>query len=352
MEPIPLHHVWTYTDVDRAYWSEHLEDWVPRRIFDAHVHISDRKFCLEPMTDEKRRQFWVNELEESISAADLQRCMDVVFPGRKLSILAMGYPSLRHDVEAVNDDLQAECVRRGWRNLAMIRPQWPVEKVAALLDRPGVVGVKVYYDLISYDPNSRDKHLEASIFEFLPHHQLELLNDRRCWVTLHVPKAGRLGHPDNVAEVKEIRRRYPNVVLVVAHFGRSYTMPHARESLPQLADDPGLYFDNAGVMNGDVHRFAMETLGPERVVFGTDHPLFFMRGRRRWDGRTYINHTSHPFHFNVNREPPDVEAGYTLYLYQQLTSIKQACQDLALTRQQIEGIFRDNAARLLSLDAT
>ena len=27
----PLYHVWQYTDVDRRFWQEHLEDWVPRR---------------------------------------------------------------------------------------------------------------------------------------------------------------------------------------------------------------------------------------------------------------------------------------------------------------------------------
>lgn len=41
MEPIPLHYVWQYTDVDRAFWQEHLEGWLPSRIFDAHTHVID-----------------------------------------------------------------------------------------------------------------------------------------------------------------------------------------------------------------------------------------------------------------------------------------------------------------------
>ena len=61
------------------------------------------------------------------------------------------------------------------------------------LDQPDVLGVKVYYALIGQDPMTRDKYLEASIFDFLPHHQLEVLNERGAWVTLHVPRAGRLG---------------------------------------------------------------------------------------------------------------------------------------------------------------
>ena len=91
----------------------------------------------------------------------------------------------------------------------VIRPQWTQDDVAALLDAPSVIGVKPYYSLISPSDETRDVHLEASIFEFLPHHILEVVNDRHAWVTLHVPKADRLGHADNVREVREIRRRYP-----------------------------------------------------------------------------------------------------------------------------------------------
>ena len=35
MNPIPLHHAWKYTDVDRAFWAEHLDGWLPHRIVDV-----------------------------------------------------------------------------------------------------------------------------------------------------------------------------------------------------------------------------------------------------------------------------------------------------------------------------
>ena len=232
--------------------------------------------------------------------------------------------------------------------LACIGPDWPLDEVARLLDLPRVKGVKVYYAMIpGQDPNTRDSHLEASIFDFLPHGQLELLNRRRAWVTLHVPKADRLGHPDNISQIKEIRRRYPDITLVIAHLGRSYTLPHAEESLPKLADDEGLYFDNSAVLNPDVHRFALETLGPGRILYGTDNPVFYMRGIRQWDGRKYVNRTNYPFHFNRDREPPEVEAKYTLMMYEALLAVKKACRTLGLGRPDVEAIFHDNARRLI-----
>jgi predicted TIM-barrel fold metal-dependent hydrolase len=345
MGPLRLHHVWNYTDVDRAFWEEHLEPWLPERIFDAHTHVNEPAFRRQEPTDEMRRQYWVNEVMEPIGAADAQRCSELVFPGREFCCLCFGFPSLEYDIQRSNTALQAECAQRGWYQLAVVRPQWPADRVARELDKPRVIGVKVYYALISHDPATRDKHLEASIFDFLPHHQLELLNERGAWVTLHVPKADRLGHPANIAEIKEIRRRYPGIVLVIAHLGRCYTLPHAQEALPQLADDEGLLFDSSAVVNADVYRFALETLGPRRILYGTDNPVFYMRGRRQFRGKTYVNRTSHPFFFNRDREPPEVEAGYTLYMYEDLRAIRQAAEELGLDRRDIQDFFAGNAQR-------
>jgi len=343
-----LFYVWTYNDKDRCFWKNHFEDWLPEKIFDAHTHIQDPRHRRISMSDEKRKQYWVNEVFEPIGAADAQRCHEIVFPGRSVSCLAFGVPSLEFDVEKGNKQLVTDSIRYGWKSLAVVLPQWSAEKLAEELNRPNVAGVKPYYALIGYDSKSRDKYLEASIFDFLPHHQLEVLNARRAWVTLHVPRAERLGHPRNIAEIRELRRRYPRIVLVIAHLGRSYTLPHAKEALPQLADDSGLFFDTSAVLNPEVLRFAMKTLGSQRILFGTDNPIFYMRGRRRWYGRTYQNHTNYPFHFNQNRESPEIEAEYTLYMYEGIKALKTGCEDLKYDRRAIENIFYRNAESLLN----
>jgi len=347
VKPVPLYHVWEYTDVDRAFWAEHLEDWVPRRIVDAHVHLARASDRIEPMTEAKRRQYWVNEVSNPIDADTAARCQELVFPGREVTCVAMGPPNLDFDLEASNAYVSEACAARGWHALALLRPQWPAERLAAELARPAVIGVKPYYALISPARDTRDKHLAAGIFEFLPHHALEVLDDRRAWITLHVPRAERLGHPDNLREVREICRRYRRLVLVVAHLGRSYTLPHAREGLPPLAQEANLVFDLSAVLNPDVLALALELFGAGRLLYGTDNPVFYMRGRRQWRGRTYVNRTSYPFGFNTEREPPEVEATYTLMMYEHLRAIRRACEDAGLGRGEIEAIFHGNAERLI-----
>ena len=353
MGPVLLHNVWQYTDVDHAFWQEHLEGWVPGRIIDAHIHIDNPAHRRAPMTEERKRESWVAEVFEPMDAPTSEHCDAIVFPNRHVTHVAMGSPDLAFDIEEANEYVRTECLRRQWHSLTLLRPEWTAERAAEELARPGVIGFKPYYALIGYDPSSRDRYIEASIFDFLPHHILEVLDDRRAWLTLHVPKANRLPHRDNVREVKEIRRRYPNIIVVIAHFGRCYTEPHAREGLPLLSDDPGLYFDNSAVLNPSVHRIALEQIGPRRIMYGTDNPVFYMRGRRQWNGRQYINRTNHDFCFNKEREAPEIEANYTLYMYEALQALKSVCEELGISRRQVEGMFHDNAERLIQsvLDA-
>ena len=348
MTETPLHHVYTYNDTDRAFWAEHLEDWVPRRLIDGHVHMADPRFKIETITEEMRRDYWVNELSHAEDPDSAERNHTIVYPGREVSAVAFAVPNLSWEVEGSNLDLMARAAAKGWHTLAVVRPTWRAEQITWWLDQPGCIGVKPYYALMGYDATTRDRYIEASIFSFLPHHQLEVLQERGGWVTLHVPKADRLGHPDNIREVQEIRKRYPDIKLVIAHLGRSYTLPHAQEGLAPLAEDPGLYFDNSAVLNPEVHRYALETLGPERIIYGTDNPIFYMRGRRQWEGRTYINRTSHDFYFNKERESPEIEAGYTLYMYEALRALKGACTDLGIGADGVEQIFHGNAARLIA----
>ena len=345
--PVHLHHVWDYTQVDRDFWDRHLEGFIPKDLVDAHTHVTAPDSRLHPMTDQMKKQYWVGEVAEPISLDDELRVTDLVWPGRRIRKVCFGWPDLDFDLEASNRYLAEECPKEDWWNLALVRPTWSRQQIEAQLLHPRTVGFKPYYALIEHTPHSRDVHQEASIYDFLTPLLLEIANDRGLWVTLHVPKADRLGHPSNIKEIRQIREKYPAIKLMLAHLGRCYTKEHACEALPLLADDPGLFFDNSAVLNPDVHRFALETLGPQRILYGSDNPVFYMRGRRQWHGRSYVNRTSYPFHFNRNREAPETEACYTLYMYEALNAIRIACSDLRLTPQDVRDLFCGNALRLL-----
>jgi len=344
----PLYYIYEYSDVDKAFWAEHLEMWLPRNMMDTHLHFVDPNAQIETVTEEMRRKAWVIETYTAIDAEQTERIAKVIYQSRNISYVCIPFAHLGWDTIANNRYVREEGLKRNWPSLAVTDPRWVAEQVEYELKQPGCIGVKPYFSMIRYSRFLTASFAEADIFDFLPHHHLEVVDAYRAWVTLHVPKADRLGHPSNIRQIREIRRRYPNVKLVIAHLGRCYTEEHAEKALPQLAEDTGIYWDCGAVLNPAVFTIALQCIGPKRIMWGTDNPVGLMRGRQQYREGEYMNRTSHPFFFNTEREPPEIEAKYTLYTYEQLRAIKEVFLELGLTEQHKHTFFYGTAHRLAS----
>jgi hypothetical protein len=79
-------------------------------------------------------------------------------------------------------------------------------------------------------------------------------------------------------------------------------------------------------------------------------PILFWHGRRNWTEREYRNLCRESFSWNTQREPPEVEATYTLFLYEQLKAVLDACDRHRFGPGQKDGLFWANARRALKLD--
>jgi hypothetical protein len=333
------HPYFEYTDVDRRFFEERLDPYLPERIFDAHRHVQ-----LPEHLDESEEPFKRGSFPEGIagpeSVEQARLAYEIMFPGREVEMLGFGSPQSNVLARANNEWVSEQFAGSGSAGLALNRPDWGPERILEALRRPAIIGLKPYERL--------DREFEggdASIFDFMPHHQLEVLDELGAWLTLHLPRAERLADRDNIEEILELRARYPHVVLVVAHLGRSYAGRYAREGFPPLAEDPGILFDNSAVLNPAVHALALDRFGPERILWASDQPVFYMRGRRRWEGDAYINLTSGDYAWNTDREPPEVEAGYTLSLYEQMAACIETVFALGFGKDTIEALFHDNARR-------
>lgn len=333
------HPYFEYTDVDRRFFEERLDPHLPERIFDAHRHVQ-----LPEHLDESEEPFSRGSFPEGIagpeSVEQARLGYEIMFPGRKVEMLAFGSP--QSNVRAVENNAWVSEQFEGSESagLALNRPDWEPETILRELRRPAIIGLKPYERL-----NRAFEGGDASIFDFMPHHQLEVLDELGAWLTLHLPRKERLADRDNIEEVLELRARYPNVVLVLAHLGRSYAGRYAREGFPPLAEDPGILFDNSAVLNPAVHALALDRFGPERIMWASDQPVFYMRGRRRWEGDRYINLTSGDYVWNTDREPPEVEAAYTLSLYEQMAACIDTLFALGFGEDTIEALFHGNAQR-------
>lgn len=111
-----------------------------------------------------------------------------------------------------------------------------------------------------------------------------------------------------------MRQKYPDIQIVIAHFGRSFTPVYLKCALKQMGDDiAGFYFDTAAVLNPDVYSLAFEHLSLKQILYGTDAPIMLWHGRRRWTEQAYINLVREPYSWNTHEEGEEIEAGYTFF---------------------------------------
>jgi uncharacterized protein len=337
-------------EVDRAFYAARLRDFLPARIIDIHTHVWLKRFQAPPADGPTRIQTWPRRVAEEQSVEDLTATYRVLFPGKQVTPLLFA--------NAVNpaDDLDggnayaAECARRhAFPALLFAHPRWTAPALEERLQAGGFRGVKVYLTLA--DPGLPEAAIR--IFDYLPPHQLDVLNRLQGIVMLHIPRPGRLRDPENLAQLLEIERRWPEARLIVAHVGRAYCPEDVGDAFEVLKQTKRMLFDIAANTNADVFRRLIETVGPRRILFGSDLPITRMRMRRLCEAGRYVNLVPRGLYGDVSddahmREVDGEEAArLTLFLYEEIEAFRLAAAAARLSQAEIAAVFHDNAATLL-----
>lgn len=327
---------------DRTIYEQELSPWLPPHMIDIHVHVGLAEHA-GPVSPERRKAIWALDVAQAQSWEQLRQNYSLLFPGRRVSALAFGGVYREVDIDAANAYVKAGVSepRNDAHGLFITRPQWDARRVAEAMAR-GFLGIKPYPDLAPPEIGN------PGIFDFLPRSHLATLNELGGILMLHVPREGRLGDADTIREVLEIADRYPQIKLIIPHIGRAYCLPTAQRGLPHFADHRGIYFDTSANLNPNVFQLALETVGPERLLFGTDLPVMMMRGVREYEGEKYINYTDGPYSWNVNRKSSEEEARYTYYLYEEVRALIAAVQRCGMGTAETEQIMYSNSARILA----
>lgn len=346
MDAPPL---FAYRDSDARFYRERLEPWLPGRIVDVHVHLWLAEH-LASRRESGRTVTWPSRVADRNTAGDLERTCAALFPGRQ--VLPLVFANLldrTDDFEAGNRYVAEEAAARGWPALLFARPDWGAEEFERRLADGGFLGAKVYLSLA--DPALPRNAI--SILDFLPSHQLEVLDRRQAIVMLHVPRDLRIRDPLNVSQVLHIAERHPGVRLVIAHAGRAYCPEDVGTAFRELAAAREVLFDVSANVNAMVFRRLLDEVGPSRVLFGSDLPITRMRMRRICEAGRYVNLVGRGLYGDVSgdpnmREVPAEEAqAHTFFLYEELDALIGAAREVGLGRREIGAMLFGNAARLL-----
>jgi predicted TIM-barrel fold metal-dependent hydrolase len=284
---------------------------------------------------------WALEAGHLLPAEDALECAGELYPAASYRIAGFPCPIREADLRSNNSYLAGKRQELGLSPFMCVRPEWDVAEIEETLLEGGFVGYKPYPDMVS-----GTKGADISIFDFFPHEQWRILDRYGKAVVLHLPRKERFASDENVKELLEARQSYPEVKIILAHLGRSYCPVYLEEGLAKLGDWKGFLFDTAAVINPATYTLAFEKISTKNILYGSDMPMLFWHGRRSWTERTYTNFTNEPFSWNRERQPPDVEARYTFFLYEQMKAILDTLDRNGLSQTR-DDLFYNNAARIL-----
>jgi len=339
--------------VDMEHYRSRLRDFLPDRIVDIHTHVYRaqdlRRRDLASREKERRLVTWPSRVASENPIEHLVETYRLMFPDKTVTPLIFPTVGERADFDALNAYVAQVARREGFPALLFADPLWDEDEFERKIEEGGFLGAKVYLSTApAYIPAD-----EIRIFDFIPHHQLEVLH-RRGWILmLHIPRSGRLGDPVNLAQMLEIERLYPRCRTIIAHVGRAYCSESVGNAFDVLADTEHLMFDISANTNEEVFRGLIETVGPRRILFGSDLPVARMRMRRVCEKGVYVNIVPPGLYGDVSGDPhlreaaPDEAEKLSFFMYEIIEAFHKAAEKTGLSRADIEDVFFNNAQRLL-----
>ncbi len=196
-------------------------------------------------------------------------------PGRRTEGLFFPLPNERVAVDAANEFLHRECLRRpGSRGQMLITPGQDPEFIRQTVRRSGFVGLKCYHVFSPRRPT-----FDSLIEEFLPEPQVAVADDEGLSITLHIVRPRALADPANQATIRRYCERYPNMRLILAHAARGFNPHHTILGIESLRGLANVWFDTSAVTDSGAVEAIVHTLGHTRVLYGSDFPVSHLRGR-------------------------------------------------------------------------
>lgn len=325
-----------YSEHDQQIWDEDLQDFVPERVFDAHIHM-----------------FHPGHLAESSPAAanpwgladlaNLKQWAERLYPGRETHFLVLGTPLPGIEVAAHNawciDQVRQDPQSRMNR---LVTPSCRLQDIERDLREPGFIGLKPYRSF-----SVTGDIAQCRIHEFLPHEQLELANELGLWVTMHLSRFHGCADEFNLNDLREFTgRRYPKIRWILAHCARSFTYWPIRKAIDQLRDMPNIWYDVSAVTDVRPLITLFSRENRRRILYGSDGvDAMYFHGQYAAMGRAWQGIDISRF----NLQFPHCDGRPVLAIYEQLLSMKHAAEIAQLSGDDVQDIFWRNSADLFDV---
>ena len=330
--------------IDRPIYREELEPYLPRRIFDAHVHLMRRSDYLPGVAPEKLRTTAPQPVARDFTPRHLSRAMARLFPQQTWHALVFHMPSRLVDLDRANRWIASLGRRhRHLHPLMVVKPDVRAKELAAQVEAGGFVGLKPYVDFARPRRSG-----EPRIGDFLTRDHMRVAAERGLVVVLHIPRRRRIADPVNIRDIARLCERYPTGRVVLAHVGRSYGPYFIEQAIGVLKDLPNLHFDVAALDDAETIDVVLGSVTHRRLHYGSDLPITLLRGRHLCVNRHCFFLTEKPCPNSIS-PPKGAAFPMTFMLYETVRAVLRAWRRRNLARAALEDIFYRNTARLIGL---
>ena len=322
-------------DNDRLIYEEELAPRLPDKIFDAHVHIwSKADFPAGFHFSEKSCN---NRFDGDFTLPMWRSIVAELLPRQECHLNCFGMPN-----DAADRDKLPEGALPGDFINVLVSPADPAELVEERIVRSGATGVKPYlnYGAAFYHKPAND----VEIKDMLTPSQLAMLDKRKLAVTLHIPRSGRFADKLNQRQMIELCDKYPNIRFIFVHIGRAYFMKNSYESnLDKFVKYPNAYFDTAMINHEGILKYTFDHFPAERVLFGSDAPISFLRGKSVEINNQYAYLMGEDYAVGTSMIDTTGAVKFTTFFYEQLRAIINATP-----KEHLANVLNNNAQRVFS----
>jgi glutamate-1-semialdehyde 2,1-aminomutase len=317
---------------------------LPARVFDAHVHIFERR-CFPPDFGWPPRECY-QRFGGQHSLAQFEQAAGALLPGRTVGMLSFGTPHRacdRAEAARYSGSISDNRTRFG---LTLVAPEDSAAELERRIRDHRLIGYKPYHCLVT--GVSTDA---VRIPQMLPRAQMELANELGLAVTLHIPRAGRLEDADNRRDMVELCQAYPRAQVIFAHIGRAYWYRNVVGNLDGIAQCPNAWLDTAMVNHLEVLHYTFTHFPRERILFGSDAPVSWLRGKSVEINDQYAYLMAEPYAIGTSIIDTGHAVEFTFFFYEQLRAILEAAGRAGWSARDLDGFFWGNAHGLCSRTA-
>tara|TARA_A100001037_G_scaffold186882_1_gene167337 strand:+ start:4891 stop:5880 length:990 start_codon:yes stop_codon:yes gene_type:complete len=319
---------------DSDFYINNIRDFVPSKIFDAHVHLYNTKHM-------NNHDLPNINTPQNVGINFFEQIMDQFLPGREIQANCFPFPRKTLDLDLANKYIAEEVRGKpGFFHQMLISPQTSVRQIQTMVDIYGFRGLKCYHLF------SKRKITQNSLIqEYLTEEQVEFANTEKMTITLHIVKPKSLADPENLEVINRFAKEYPNMIIILAHAGRGFNSWNTINGIDSLQRHENIFFDTSAITESGAFQAIINSFGHQRLLYGSDFPVSHILGRCIRIADEFIWLTAKTLQDfskqnNINGVVP------TLVGYESIMALKEAAVLMNLSVNDIEDIFFNNAKNI------